>query len=58
MGGRDLDVRSPSGRAAARMTTETATVMAPGTGHPCSEPGALEEVARLSGEWSARRMKG
>ncbi|WP_343884284.1 hypothetical protein [Actinoallomurus spadix] len=59
MGGRELNVLSPLNEpAAARMTAGTATVPAPGAGHQAAEPGALEEVARLSGDSFARRMKG
>jgi dipeptidyl aminopeptidase/acylaminoacyl peptidase len=40
------------------MTAEKAIVVVPGAGHLFAEPGALEEVARLAGDWFARHMKG
>jgi pimeloyl-ACP methyl ester carboxylesterase len=58
VGGRDLEVLSLNERAAARMTAEKAIVVVPGAGHLFAEPGALEEVARLAGDWFARHMKG
>ncbi|MCO6009618.1 dienelactone hydrolase family protein [Actinoallomurus purpureus] len=58
VGGRDLDVLSLNERAAARMTAEKAIVVVPGAGHLFAEPGALEEVARLAGDWFARHIKG
>lgn len=58
VGGRDLEVLSLNERAAARMTAENTIVVVPGAGHLFAEPGALEEVARLAGDWFASHIKG
>jgi putative phosphoribosyl transferase len=58
VGGRDLEVLSLNERAAARMTADKAISVVPEAGHLFAEPGALDEVARLAGDWFARHMKG
>jgi putative phosphoribosyl transferase len=57
VGGRDLEVLSLNERAAGRMTAERMIVVVPGAGHLFAEPGALDEVARLAGDWFARHLK-
>lgn len=58
VGGRDVEVLSLNERAAARMTADNAIAVVPGAGHLFAEPGALDEVARLAGEWFSRHIKG
>ena len=55
VGGRDLEVLSMNERALKRMDRSAGhrLVVVPGAGHLFEEPGALEEVARLSSEWFA-----
>jgi putative phosphoribosyl transferase len=38
------------------MSSEKDLVVIPGAGHLFEEPGALEEVARLAGDWFTRHM--
>jgi putative phosphoribosyl transferase len=45
-------------RAAGRMSAERAIRVIPGAGHLFAEPGALEQVARLAGDWFARHLTG
>jgi putative phosphoribosyl transferase len=58
VGGRDLEVLTLNERAADRMSTETAITVVPGAGHLFAEPGALDQVARLAGDWFARHLTG
>jgi dienelactone hydrolase len=56
VGGNDPIVIDLNRRAIARMTTETALEVVPGATHLFEEPGALEEVARLAGDWFERYL--
>jgi putative phosphoribosyl transferase len=58
VGGRDLEVLALNERAAERMTAERTIAVIPGAGHLFTEPGALEEVARLTGDWFASHREG
>jgi putative phosphoribosyl transferase len=58
VGGRDLEVLSLNERAAERMTAERRVAVVPGAGHLFAEPGALDEVARLAGDWFAGHREG
>jgi putative phosphoribosyl transferase len=44
-------------RAAGHMTAERMIMVVPGGGHLFAEPGALDEVARLAGDWFVRHLK-
>ncbi|MGZ5295215.1 MAG: dienelactone hydrolase family protein [Actinomycetota bacterium] len=58
VGSRDPQVIDLNHEAAARMTCERETVIVPGATHLFEEPGTLEEVARLAGEWFDRYLAG
>lgn len=58
VGARDVEVLSLNERAAGRVAAEKAIAVVPGAGHLFAEPGALEEVARLAGDWFSRHIKG
>jgi putative phosphoribosyl transferase len=51
VGGDDREVISLNREASARMRVENKIVIVPGASHLFEEPGTLEEVARLAGEW-------
>ena len=53
VGGRDEVVLGLNQQAAARMTSEWRLEIVPGATHLFEEPGALDEVVRLSGDWFA-----
>jgi putative phosphoribosyl transferase len=53
VGGRDLEVLSLNERAAERMIAERVIAVVPGADHLFTEPGNLDEVARLTGDWFA-----
>ncbi|HEY8017858.1 MAG TPA: alpha/beta family hydrolase [Actinomycetota bacterium] len=54
VGSHDPQVIDLNHEAAARMTCERETVIVPGATHLFEEPGTLEEVARLAGDWFDR----
>jgi putative phosphoribosyl transferase len=56
VGGRDEVVLDLNRRAQARMTAETRLEIVPGATHLFEEPGALERVAELAGDWLVRRL--
>jgi pimeloyl-ACP methyl ester carboxylesterase len=59
VGERDVQVLELNRDAQRRMTaTETALEVVPGATHLFEEPGALEEVASLAGEWFGRYLRG
>ena len=51
VGGTDPVVLELNREAASRMTGEVRLEVVPGATHLFEEPGALEEVSRLAGEW-------
>jgi dienelactone hydrolase len=59
VGGRDLEVLSLNEHALDRMDRDAGHELAvvPGAGHLFEEPGALEEVARLSAEWFTANLR-
>ncbi|MGZ5317894.1 MAG: dienelactone hydrolase family protein [Actinomycetota bacterium] len=58
VGSRDPQVIDLNHEAAARMTCERETVIVPSATHLFEEPGTLEEVARLAGDWFDRYLLG
>lgn len=54
VGGRDRQVLALNESALARLQCEKRLEIVPGATHLFEEPGALEEVARLAGDWFAR----
>lgn len=56
VGGRDEPVIELNRQAAANLHAEHHLVIVPGASHLFEEPGALEEVARLAGEWFTRYL--
>jgi putative phosphoribosyl transferase len=54
VGAADVEVLALNRRAATRITGEHQLEVVPGAGHLFAEPGALDEVARLAGEWFGR----
>ncbi len=56
VGGNDSEVLALNRRASARMTADRQIVVVPGATHLFEEPGALEEVARLSRYWFVRHL--
>ncbi|TNY36522.1 dienelactone hydrolase family protein [Thermomonospora catenispora] len=59
VGGRDVPVIGLNGRALAAMrdTDRHRLVVVPGAGHLFEEPGALDEVGRLSAAWFAEHVQ-
>ena len=57
VGGRDLQVLELNRAAMARMQAESRLEIVPGASHLFEEPGALEVVARLAGDWFLRYLK-
>ncbi|MEX1142289.1 MAG: phosphoribosyltransferase family protein [Thermoleophilaceae bacterium] len=51
VGGDDWNVLELNAEAAAALSAEHELAVIPGAGHLFEEPGALEEVARLAGDW-------
>jgi len=51
VGGNDLPVIGLNQQALAQLRVEATLEVVPGAGHLFEEPGALEEVARLAGQW-------
>jgi len=56
VGGEDHQVLDLNRQAQAEMTCEVDLVVVPGATHLFEEPGALEEVSRLAGEWFLRHF--
>lgn len=56
VGGKDTQVLSLNQRALAELDTEKQVEVIDGAGHLFEEPGALEEVARLTKEWFERHL--
>jgi putative phosphoribosyl transferase len=56
VGGRDQDVLKLNEDAFRRLTCEKELVVVPGATHLFEEPGKLEEVARLAGNWFERYL--
>jgi putative phosphoribosyl transferase len=57
VGGADRQVLRLNEQAAARLAAEHRIEVVPGAGHLFSEPGALEEVARLATAWFGARLR-
>jgi putative phosphoribosyl transferase len=57
VGSRDETVLDLNRRAAAAMRAHTEIAVVPGATHLFEEPGTLESVARLSGDWFARYLQ-
>jgi dienelactone hydrolase len=58
VGGEDPEVIELNRRAIKRMTSEKRLEIIPGASHLFEEPGKLDEVARLAGEWFVTHMAG
>jgi dienelactone hydrolase len=56
VGGRDEVVLQLNREALAQLQSDAELVVVPGATHLFAEPGALEEVARLAGDWFAGRF--
>jgi putative phosphoribosyl transferase len=56
VGGRDEQVIELNRQAIARMHAPVSLEIVPGATHLFEEPGTLEQVARLAGEWFARHL--
>ncbi len=56
VGGHDFPVLELNRQAARQLRAEAQLSIVPGATHLFEEPGALEEVARLSAEWFARHL--
>ncbi len=56
VGGNDVPVIGMNREALALMRAQAQLVIVPGATHLFEEPGALEEVARLAGDWFARYL--
>lgn len=56
VGGEDHQVLDLNRQAQSEMTCEVELVVIPGATHLFEEPGALEEVSRLAGEWFLRHF--
>jgi len=58
VGGLDTSLIEPHRAACRRLGGESRLVIVPGATHLFEEPGALDEVARLAGDWFARHLPG
>jgi putative phosphoribosyl transferase len=58
VGGRDTDVLRLNEQALSQLRCEKHLEVIPGATHLFPEPGALDEVARLAGDWFVRHLKG
>ncbi|HEY3451572.1 MAG TPA: phosphoribosyltransferase family protein [Myxococcales bacterium] len=56
VGGSDEEVLDLNERAYARLTSERRVAVVPGATHLFEEPGALDAVARLAGEWFEKHL--
>jgi len=57
VGGRDEPVIGMNRQAMARMACETRLEIVAGASHLFEEPGALDEVARLAGDWFLEKLR-
>lgn len=57
VGGRDEVVLGLNREAQARLEAPSELVVVPGATHLFEEPGALDEVSRMAGEWFARHLR-
>jgi pimeloyl-ACP methyl ester carboxylesterase len=57
VGGRDEPVIVMNRQAQDELRCETELAIVPGATHLFEEPGTLEEVARLAGEWFVRHLR-
>lgn len=57
VGGADTEVLGLNHDAASRLTAEHRIEVVPGATHLFEEPGALEVVARLAGEWFVSHLR-
>lgn len=58
VGGRDVEVLSLNERAAQRLAGPHHLEVVPGAGHLFAEPGALDAVSELAGDWFTRHLGG
>lgn len=58
VGGRDVEVMSLNEQAAARLGGPSQLETVPGAGHLFAEPGALDAVCGLAGDWFTRHLIG
>lgn len=58
VGGADYDVIELNRQARALLRCETAMTLVPGAGHLFEEPGALEDVMALAGDWFQAKLAG
>lgn len=56
VGGRDVEVLTLNERAAARLAGPHHVEVVPGAGHLFAEPGALDTVSELAGDWFTRHV--
>jgi len=56
VGGQDIPVLNLNRQALAKLHTEKQLEVVSGAGHLFEEPGALDEVARLTGQWFQRHL--
>lgn len=56
VGGRDVEVLTLNERAAARLAGPHHVEVVPGAGHLFAEPGALDTVSALAGDWFTRHV--
>jgi dienelactone hydrolase len=56
VGGDDTPVIGMNREASARMRVENRIVIVPGASHLFEEPGMIEEVARLAGDWFGKHL--
>lgn len=56
VGGRDVEVLTLNERAAARLAGPHRVEVVPGAGHLFAEPGALDAVSALAGDWFTRHV--
>ena len=58
VGGRDVEVLTLNERAAGRLAAPHRVEIVPGAGHLFAEPGALDAVGGLAGDWFTRHLAG
>jgi alpha-beta hydrolase superfamily lysophospholipase len=56
VGGRDTVVIDMNRQALAKLKAEKELVIVPGATHLFEEPGALEQVAKLAGDWFLKHL--
>ena len=57
VGGNDLEVLALNRRAKSELRCKTELAIVPGASHLFEEPGALDQVARLAGDWFLQELK-